>query len=125
MELNNLITALIVLILGIISRKYIEPNMPEQKKILLYIKKLFSFFFEYVLAIIVLILEVIYADFDKFFVLAVCILFSHLCLQLTLYWVSSSNKTHFKVHNLKIETIQRMALEIAELKKELKNVRQQ
>lgn len=65
----------IVLILSILSRKYLEPIMPEKKKANSIIKKFLVLAFKYILPIIFLIYIFIEFEFNKYFILLFCLVF--------------------------------------------------
>jgi len=63
-----LIIGVVIILLNLLVRVYVEPKMPEKKKAISYIKNLFFFAIKYILPICLLIFMFIRLEFDKFFV---------------------------------------------------------
>ena len=74
----------IVLILSILSRKYLEPIMPEKKKANSIIKKFLLLALKYILPIIFLTYIFIEFDFNKYFILLFCFVFGILLFNIFL-----------------------------------------
>ncbi|APZ47397.1 hypothetical protein BW723_14380 [Polaribacter reichenbachii] len=75
---ENTIRILLILVstaISLLSRKYIEPILPERKKAISYIKKFLFFVFTYVLNIGLMIYFFITLEFNKYFILVMLFYF--------------------------------------------------
>ena len=75
---ENTIRILLILVstvISLLSRKYIEPILPERKKAISYIKKFLFFIVTYVLNIGLLIYFFITLEFNKYFILIILFYF--------------------------------------------------
>jgi hypothetical protein len=65
----------VLIILNLLVRAYVDPIMPEKKKAISFIKKFLSFNLKYILPIIFLIYIFIDFEFNKYFILLFCLVF--------------------------------------------------
>ncbi|AJR04830.1 hypothetical protein [Siansivirga zeaxanthinifaciens] len=88
--ISKLIVGIIILALNVLSRKYIEPTMPDKKKAISYIKKYLSFSFKYVLYVFAIIYSFIFLEFNKLFILINCVCFCGIIFNITMDIITSN-----------------------------------
>ena len=94
------VLAISIVLLGILLNKYIEPILPERKKAISYMKKFFFFTGKYIFPICFLIFIFIKADFDKFFVFNVCLMFSYILFNIIIDLLNKNRKLIYEALKL-------------------------
>jgi len=113
-----LIIGVVIILLNLLVRVYVEPKMPEKKKAISYIKNLFFFAIKYILPICLLIFMFIRLEFDKFFVFNVCFLFSSIFFNIIMDIFNKYRKLFSYALELIKEKLEFMDIEITDNKKE-------
>ena len=105
----RIILILVSVIISLLSRKYIEPILPERKKAISYIKKFLFFVFTYVLNIALMIYFFITLEFNKYFIL---VMFFYFGLILKFIITDSINNYWNKITDIHWKQITSIAEEI-------------
>lgn len=111
--LENFVGLVTTALIAIIAKKYIEPILPDRKKVIDSIKYILFFVLKYVLPICLIIYSTINDAFDKFYVLSMTWYFGILVFQFTNDFVRSNNN---KLIDILTETIKDLEKKIEEAK---------
>jgi len=108
----GLIVGIIILILNILVRKYIDPIMPDKKKAISFIKKFFLFNIKYTLSICFLVYFFISLEFNKLFVLIISLYFSIITFNIVIDFISRISRLNSQIRQLQEEMIKKIAKEV-------------
>ena len=111
--IEGLIVGVVVIVLSLLVRIYVDPIMPEKKKAISSMKKFFLFNVKYTLNMFFLIYFFITFEFNKYFILMICFYFGIFIFNIT---IDVLNKTEFKpnekIRKIHLEQILLIAEEI-------------
>ncbi|WP_100616362.1 hypothetical protein [Confluentibacter citreus] len=109
---TGLIVGIIILILNILVRKYIDPIMPDKKKAVSYMKKFLLFNMKYTLTIFLLIYFFISLEFNKLFVLIISLYLSIIFFNIIIDFTSKISELNAQIRQLHLEMIEKIAKEV-------------
>ena len=113
----GLSVGIIVLILNLLSRKYIEPIMPDKKKAISYAKKFLAFNLKYCLNVYFLIDLTIKLEFNKSFVISTCFFFTIILFNLVIDYVNYINDKIVRIQDIHLNMTKDISTEIDRLNK--------
>ena len=113
----GLSVGIIVLILNLLSRKYIEPIMPDKKKAVSYAKKFLAFNLKYSLNVYFLIDLTIKLEFNKSFVISTCFFFTIILFNLVIDYVNYINDKIVRIQDIHLNMTKDISTEIDRLNK--------
>ena len=106
---TRILLILATAVISLLSRKYIEPILPERKKAISLIKNFFIFNLRYTLNISLLIYFFITVEFNKYFILIICFYFGIIIFNITSDYV---NNYRDKISKLHLDMIEKIATEV-------------
>ena len=109
---SGIIVGILMLILNIVVRKYIDPIMPDKKKAISYIKKFLAFNFKYTFNIVFMIYFFIDLEFNKFFVLIICFYITLITFNIIIDIIFKLSDLSDRIRKLHWETIEMIAKEV-------------
>jgi len=113
----GLSVGIIVLILNLLARKYIEPIMPDKKKAISYAKKFLAFNLKYSLNVYFLIDLAIKLEFNKSFVISTCFFFAIILFNLVIDYVNYINDKIVRIQDIHWSMTKDISTEIDRLNK--------